>query len=138
VHVVDARRAADAPQAAGSAPVAPHAASADAIDERSNGPGRHPLALVTAAPTTPSRIADRGPEPASVPTRLPVATAVEQAPVPLVTAAPEASRQVNREIHIGEISVELGEPLPPLPAVEPAGSLIAAIARPSSRPWRRL
>lgn len=56
---------------------------------------------------------------------------------PVIPLPRGAGREVNREIHIGDVVVELGEPLPPQRAIERAGSLVASLPRPSLRPRRR-
>jgi hypothetical protein len=70
---------------------------------------------------------------------VPIAAIIDSVPAPIALppwAGPR--RQVNREVRVGDIVVEIGDPLPPRQAAEHAGSLTASIPRPSLQPRRRL
>ncbi|HEY6180490.1 MAG TPA: hypothetical protein VIX73_38875, partial [Kofleriaceae bacterium] len=98
-----------------------------------------------AAPFATATIFAMNAEPAR---RVPPALAADGAPIAAViatarepatsVAAPSARREINREIRVGDVSVELGEPMPPRPSIEHAGSLLASIPRPGWQPRRRL
>lgn len=139
--------ASSAPAAAAPAsptpPASPASASAPPIAPE---PTRAPVVASAPAPrTTPAApAADPQPRTAGRPHDLP---AIEGTSVPAVARAHEAPviplprsapREVNREIHIGDVVVELGEPLPPERTIERAGSLLASLPRPTLRPRRRL
>jgi hypothetical protein len=88
--------------------------------------------------------ADPRPRTAGRPHDLPAVESTSVAAVARTLGAPviplprSAPREVNREIHIGDVVVELGEPLPPQRTIERAGSLLASLPRPTLRPRRRL
>lgn len=116
-------------------PDRPQSARADSVELAvvSAGASDDLLAAPAAAPIAPApRITDHAP----------VAAVVARAQQPVVaTVAREARSEAhsgsNREIRIGEIFVELGQPLPLAPPVEHTGSLLAAIPRPGLCPRRR-
>lgn len=140
--VADATLVADTARAtpvANTAPVAQRAAISDAPAPTGGQPrGPAPAVATTTLGATP----EPGHQSArpSVPLEsIPIATVIERAQEPLVlSAVPDASREISREIRVGDIFVELGEPMPPRQAVEHAGSLLASIPRPSFQPRRRL
>jgi hypothetical protein len=68
---------------------------------------------------------------------VPVATFIEPASPPAIPHSGPPRRTVNREVRVGDIVVELGEPLP-RPAAEHAGTLTAAIPRRNLETRRRL
>jgi hypothetical protein len=100
----------------------PHAPAALAIG----------AATLTVGPDVQARRAEPAP--------LPGAAAIDRAAALPAAPAPRDPRpEINREIRIGDVVVELGEPLRAAPPVaERAGSLIASVQRPAFRPWRRL
>jgi hypothetical protein len=139
------RRGIDAPADVDRrAPELPLAAGHPALDPRS---ATEPSAAEPSAPAQPSRpLSDA---------RMPAPRQPDNVPPPAVAGAAstrvadvrgnrgsplrsEPRREINREVRVGDIVVEIGDPLPPRPAVEHAGSLTASIPRPSFQPRRRL
>ncbi|MEO7732025.1 MAG: hypothetical protein ABIY55_13705 [Kofleriaceae bacterium] len=138
-HLPPVIRIAPIAHVAPTASVAPIANTATLAARRplaSIAPGAN---ITPAAAVVPDGI--RMSSPATSPAIAPVATVVPRASESVDRPSPStraATQEINRETRIGDIVVELGEPLSTPKAVEHAGSLLAVIPRPSFRPRRRL